>query len=100
MGLLVTLLLALCSLLVGRPIDLGIMAGMPRRTVLRSFLVVWTGCCMPVGVQRVVVDVPVRLRRGVRGTAWTRLLTCPLACREHCGLSAVAAHRQGLGADF
>ena len=26
-----------------------------------QFLVVWTGCCMPVGVQRLVVDVLVRL---------------------------------------
>ena len=31
---------------------------------------------------------------------WTRSLTCPLACREHCGFSAVAAHRQGLGAEI
>ena len=64
-----------------------------------QFLVVWTGCCMPVSVQRLVVDVPVMLRRGVRGSTWTKLLTCLLACWVHCGLSAVAAHRQGLGVE-
>ena len=35
----------------------------------------------------------------IRTCSWTRLLTCPLACLENCGLSAVAAHRQGLGAE-
>ena len=43
-----------------------------------QFLAVWTGCCMPVGVQRLVVDVPVRLRRGVRGKYLDKVVDMPV----------------------
>ena len=45
-----------------------------------------------------VVFLQSQLIEKIRTCFWTRLLTCPSACRANCGLSAVAAHQQGLGA--
>ena len=51
------------------------------------------------GVQRLVVDVPVRSSTWGPRQYLDKVVDMPVACRENCGLSAVAAHGQGLGAE-
>ena len=97
--LLVTLHLVLCSLFRAWTRSLTSLPGPPETLQLLYIDKVVDVLVVPVQLSSAVVKETAELPQLQFLVVWTMSLTCPLACWEHCGFSAVAAHRQGLGAE-